>query len=198
MTIALQVGRVGAPLQTWNVAFGEDERVWRKPFVLPVDAGFVGFRASPVLERLVSELRIVPLRVIDAHARPRTPQVLAAATYGPATVFFHSEEAWAEPGGFWVQGRSSVPITIASARSGLTLRLHSGPVRNTVTFEAPGWQERMDLEPGTDGKVTLPDRAGGTTVLTITTTDGFVPARTGGSSTDRRLLGSWVEIMDGV
>jgi hypothetical protein len=193
MTVALQVGRIGRPLDTWPVTFGKD-RLWRQTFSLPIDVGFIGFVGSASLERVASELRIRPIRIVNAHARLQTPQVLGARRFGPATVYFHDEGVWVEDAGFWTQGRTTIPITIVS-NEGVRLRLHTGPVPNSVSLDAGDWREQVDFRPGTNRDFAVPSAGSGTTMVKITTADGFVPARLEESSRDTRFLGSWVEVV---
>ena len=51
-TIGLQIGRTGEPGATWTVEPRPGER-WSVEFALPLDAGFVGLRGTPELERAI-------------------------------------------------------------------------------------------------------------------------------------------------
>ena len=78
------------------------------PLWLPVDASFVGLRGPVELERAVASITITPVAVVDAGARPLVPVVLAAADYPAATLFFHDEQLYPEPNGFWTHRRARV------------------------------------------------------------------------------------------
>src|SRR5437868_4510306 len=60
-SLALQLGRAGPPLERWDVTGS----IWEHRFALPIDAEFVGFRASPNLSSGGGELRIAPVRIVD-------------------------------------------------------------------------------------------------------------------------------------
>jgi hypothetical protein len=199
-SLGFQIGRIGDPLVTWPVAF-DASGLWRRRFALPIDIASVGFVASEDLEPALAEIRLHPIRVEDERRRVTTGQVLAASHYGDAVVYFHDEEAWAEPAGFWTRGRPRAAVTLATgAGQGATLRLHSGERPNTVTLETPGWSERINLLPGRTREIHVPAGGGrfaGLVRLRIANSSGFVPAETGGVSTDVRVLGCWVEVIRG-
>ena len=194
-TVGLQIGREGRPLRTWSIQLASRD-TWRQRFSLPIDAEFVGFRVAPELERAIAALRLRPLSIVDGSLRPKTASVIAAAPFGPWTVFFHDAVAYSEPDGFWVRGRARLRATIAetgeSAES-LAVQVHSGARPNTVTLSTPRWSERLDLVPGVTREVRVPSVSHERLVsLTITTSSGFVPADVQPGNRDRRLLGCWV------
>ncbi len=80
---------------------------------LPVDASFVGLRGPVELERAIASITITPIAVVDAGARPLVPIVLAAADYSGATLFFHDEQLYPEPQGFWTIGGHASHVTVA-------------------------------------------------------------------------------------
>ena len=194
-TVGLQVGREGNPLRTWALQLSPHE-TWRQRFSLPIDAEFVGFRAAPELERAIAALRLRPLSIVDGSLRLKTASVIATASFGSLTVFFHDAVAYSEPDGFWVRGRARLRTTIAegddSAES-LAVQLHSGARSNRVTLSTPRWSERLELVPGVTRDVRVPSVPHARLVeLTISTSNGFVPAEVQPGNRDRRLLGCWV------
>jgi hypothetical protein len=199
-SLALQIGRIGRPLVRWPVTLDPDG-FWRQRFTLPIDIASVGFVASEELEPALVEIRLQPMRVEDERRRVTTAQVLAASQYGPVVVYFHDEETWPEPTGFWTRGGATAAVTLATiAGQGATLRVHSGQRPNTVTLATPGWQERINLVPGRTRDIHVPAGGGrfaGLVQLSIASTSGFVPAKAGGLRTDVRLLGCWVEVVRG-
>ena len=195
-TLGVQIGRVGPPLEQWNVAGGVSE--YR--LLLPIDAIFVGFRAPSDLARSDGELRIAPVRVVDERKRVGRPPVLSATRYGMTTVFFHDDLVVGEPNGYWTRGGTTTQITYAAdAASSATIDVvvHCGPVTNRVTLSTPGWKATLVLEPGNLATVAIPtvvqtDLNVRIAALDIEVEDGFVPAELDRASVDRRLLGCWI------
>jgi hypothetical protein len=195
--IALQVGRIGPALQQWPVTPAPGGS-WDAEFWLPVDAGFVGFRGTTEVERSIEALRVEAIDVVDAGVRTMTPQVLAAALYGDAMVFFHDERMYPEPGGFWTSGGRRVRLTVAcpgGCGDGVTLRAHSGPQPNQLQVTTHGWRQVVELTGETAVVVRIPPAAGGGALeLELETATGFAPIDFDRSRNDRRYLGAWVEV----
>ena len=194
--IALQIGRNGPPLQTWTVQ-PEPGRRWETELWLAADASFVGLRGSAELERAIDSITITPRTIVDAGARPLVPTVLAAANYPGATFYFHTEQLYPEPGGFWTIGGQASEFTVATRPGNtapVTLRMHPGATANNITISTFGWQHSYDLVPGQSAEVELPQFASGVVPLTITAETGFSPRDADPASTDRRFLGVWVEV----
>jgi hypothetical protein len=199
-TVALQVGRMGSPLLEWNVEIPPGGS-WQRRFALPVDAEFVGFVAPPPIASATS-LRIRPVSVVDRSRREANVHglglnVLSAVAFPTALLFFHDEDVFAERTGVWVHGESTTTMTVAlqHPEEGVTLRVHSGARPNTATFSTTIWGERITLTPGTPRDVHIPPPATpGPFLLRVTTERGFVPADITPGSSDRRILGVWIEI----
>lgn len=193
-SIGLQIGREGRPLESWPLTFGERE------FDVPVDAEFVGFRAARQAEPAIGQLRVSVRDVIEKRKRFPAGTVLSAASFPSARLFFHDSSAYPEADGFWVRGKSAARITMLKSReadSGILLAVHSGARPNIVTLSTTGWSQKLELVPGVTERVTVPSKEGERFIaLTITTTDGFVPAEIE-ASRDRRLLGAWVAFIPG-
>jgi hypothetical protein len=197
-TLALQVGRTGLPLERWDVTGS----IWERRFVLPIDAGFVGFRASPNLSKGDGELRIAPVRIVDEGKRVARPPIISAVRYGPVTAFFHDDFVSGEPSGYWTPGRASTQITYVTNESSpatIDVGVRCGPVVNQVTLTTPGWQERLVLDAGAVRGVAIPtliqpDLRVRLAPLEISVRDGFVPAEIDRASTDRRVLGCWIDM----
>ena len=196
LPLSLQVGRVGPPLQTWTLE-PETRQLWSTSLRLPVDANFVGLRGPVELERAIESITITPMEIVDAGARPHVPVVLSAAAYPGASMFFHNEQMYPEPTGFWTIGRRAAEVTVAMPPGQTTpvvLRIHSGGKANTATLTTFGWYREFELVPGKDASVELPVTAGGVIPLTIAASDGFYPRELDPSSNDPRFLGIWVEV----
>ncbi len=194
--LSLQIGRNGPPMHTWQLQPQPQQR-WETTLWLPVDASFVGFRGPAEIERAITNITITPRAVLDTGDRPRIPVVLSAASYPAASVFFHEEQMYPEPQGFWTIGAHTSRLTVAvpnGSTAPVTLRIHSGGVANTATFSTFGWHQRAELTPGTAVDIELPTFPSGVIPLTIDVASGFSPKDADPNSTDRRFLGIWVEL----
>ena len=194
-TLDLQFGRIGPPLFEWSVSGSS----WEQTFDLPVDGAFVGFRASPELEKSVGLIRVHPVSVTPILDRIASSEVLAAASYGPVIALFHDDVSYPELGGFWLRGKASSRVSIVSPTGRLagdvTLRMRAGPIDNTVVIDGAGGEQRVALAANQVTEVRLsPAPLDGTLRLTLTPERGWVPAERDPASRDRRLLGCWVDV----
>jgi hypothetical protein len=199
LPLSLQVGRNGPPLQTWTMQPQPRER-WQTTLWLPVDANFVGLRGPVEFEKAIDSISITPIAVVDAGARPLVPVVLAAANYPAASMYFHDEQLYPEPAGFWTIGGRASHVTVAAPpgqTSPVVVRIHPGAKPNKVTVSTFGWRHSYDLVPGQAVEVELPQFASGVVPLTINAETGFYPRDIDPQSTDRRFLGVWVEVKTG-
>ena len=196
VSLALQVGRNGPPVQTWTIQ-PQPGSQWKTMLWLPVDASFVGLRGTNEVERAIDAITITPSTVVDAGSRPLVPTVLAAANYPGATFYFHTEQLYPEAQGFWTIGGQASQVTVATPpghTAPVVLRMHPGAAANSVTISTFGWQQSYDLVPGQAAEVELPQFPSGVVPLTITAETGFYPRDADPKSTDRRFLGVWVEV----
>ena len=198
-TVGLQIGREGAPLEVWPLTVGPGAHQ-QHHFRVPLDAEFVGFRATRQVERTIASLRVRPVRIVPSRQRFHTPTVRAAASFGPATMFFHDANAYPEPEGIWTKGGSAARMTLMKADEHLqliALAMHSGARPNVVTVSTGDWSERFELAPGVTATVSVPSKAGQPFIpITITSASGFVPADIDGGG-DRRVLGAWIAFKPG-
>jgi hypothetical protein len=193
-TLALQVGRVGAPLLSWTVPALTP--TLEEVFHLPLDAGFIGFRGSPAVEQRLQSLTITPLAVTSYGQRARAPTVLGAAQYGQVLVLLHDDKVDPERTGFWVLGQRPTTLSVSSqpgAPAPVVLRLRSGVAGNQVTLRTRGWERLVTLDADSPQEVELPASPHGVVELTLLTSSGFMPADKDPSVRDRRFLGVWVE-----
>jgi hypothetical protein len=196
-TLSLQIGRTGPPLDMWKVA----GPLWEHQFVLPIDAALVGFRAQPDLANATGEIQLTATRVVDERKRIARRPVIGTRRYGSVTAFFHDDQVFVEPTGYWTRGRTTAQVTyVASAElpEHIDIMASCGPVANQVTFSTPEWRRRLTIEPGAPQRVTIPvgDVSGlGVRVapIAIEVDGGFVPAAADPAATDRRFLGCWIE-----
>jgi len=193
-TLALQIGRIGAPARQWDIDIALSG-MWGRSFDLPINANLVGFKGSPEVEQAKPSLRIRPVSIVDAHVRRPDEEVLATKFLAHASLFFHDELAVPEGDGFWTPGRASMTLTVAAPHDHPPrVSLRAGPVPTKVLLETESWRQEIDLEPGLERVIDLPMPVGDVTRLTIETRTGFVPARFDSNSHDDRLLGCWVAI----
>jgi hypothetical protein len=195
--LSLQIGRVGPPLETWNV-HAEPGARWDATVWLPVNASFVGLRGPTELERAIDSIHITPTAVVDAGSRPIVPVVVAAARYHGVSMFFHDDKMYPEPAGFWTLGRRTSDITVATPvdrHTPVVLRIHSGGKANRATFSTFGWSREVSLVPGEAVEMELPTMAGGVVPLTVAVDEGFYPREVDQSSNDPRFLGIWIEVL---
>ena len=71
-TLGLQIGREGRPLETWPLPLTPGS-VSQHRFRVPLDAEFVGFRASRAVERTIAELRLRALQIVRRGPPLRKP-----------------------------------------------------------------------------------------------------------------------------
>ncbi|MDP1569207.1 MAG: hypothetical protein Q8L86_04315 [Vicinamibacterales bacterium] len=191
----IQVGRTGPPWQVHEVTPAPGG-VWRHTVDLPLDAPFFGLRGSLELERSIAAITVRPLAIVDAGLRVRTPDVLGGTWYGDFAAYFHDEQIYAEPTGFWTRGGRAATLTLAGPEGApLALHMHGGGRANRVTVTARDWTHTVDLTPAVTAEVALPAGIGGLLTLTIATEQGFMPAEVSPGSEDKRTLGVWVEVV---
>ena len=194
--LALQVGRVGPPLQSWTIQ-AQPRQLWTTTLWLPVNANFVGLRGPTEMERAIDSIAITPTDVVDAGARPIVPTVFSAASYNGVSLFFHDERMYPEPAGFWLLGRRTSQLTVAvppNRTTPVVLRIHSGGKANVATFTTFDWERDYSLVPGQAAEVELPMVNGSVIPITVHVRDGFFPREIDPSSNDPRFLGFFVEV----
>ncbi len=194
-SLSLQLGREGRPVESWALTLLPGQRSQRE-FDVPLDAEFVGFRATRQAEQAIAELRVTPLTVVETRKRIPAGTVLSASAFAPVRIFFHDSLTYPEAEGFWVEGRATARMTMLKLEEndpGVLLAVHSGPRPNVVTLTTPDWSQKLELVPGVTERVIVPSNAGDRFIpLTISSADGFVPAEVEPGSRDRRLLGAWI------
>jgi hypothetical protein len=123
--------------------------------------------------------------------------------YGSLIAYFHDDTTTGEPAGYWAHGRGTTQVTYAApaaAAPAFGVEVRCGPIANEVTLSMPGWSEKVIVEPGGSHAVSIPlqtqpDLEMRLAPLDITVRDGFVPAEVEPGSTDRRVLGCWIEMV---
>jgi len=196
--IGLQIGRVGQPLDRWQVQGPE----WTQTVVLPLDTSFVGPRAMAYGGLDAGTFSVAPVHIVDESRRAPRPPILSATRYGALTAYFHDDTTNGEPAGFWTHGRATTRVSVAAlggTPATFDADVRCGPIANRVTLRMPNWTERFAIEPGGSHHVSIPllsqaNLGSRLAPLDVTVRDGFVPADVDRTSTDRRLLGCWIEM----
>ena len=194
--IGLQIGRTGEPWRTWSVEPRPAEH-WAVDLDLPVDAGFVGLRGTPELERVIGRIAFIPIDVIDETRRPHLPPVMGATSVEGGNFFYADENVLPEKTGFWVRGGRRTTVTVHRQRASgpLRLRLNSGLIQNRLRISAPGWSKVVVLEPQQPGEVEIPLENRSLATLDFAAEFEFVPREIDPTSKDPRPLGVWVELV---
>jgi hypothetical protein len=117
--------------------------------------------------------------------------------YGRAHVFLVDGGAYMEPSGAWVPGRDDAMFVVEpepEPGSPIRLFVRNVPVDNHVTLVSGAWREEMSLSPREERVIDLPVTGQPRVVLHVTSAAGARPVDVEPGSTDRRLLGCWIEI----
>jgi len=116
------------------------------------------------------------------------------ARYGEALVWFLDNAAFAEPQGWWVQGRAS-SVVLLDTHGGATVRLliRNGGMANRVGLRVGAWTVSLNLAAGEERPIDIPVAAGSAR-LAVTSEAGFRPSDVDSASRDARVLGVWVEL----
>ena len=194
--IGLQIGRLGDPWHTWSVEPRPGEH-WSVEVDLPVDAGFVGLRGTPELERVIGRIAFIPIEIIDETRRPHVPPVMGATAVEGGDFFYADENVLPEKTGFWVRGGRRTTVTVYRKRASgpLRLRLNSGMIQNRLRISAPGWSKVVVLEAQHPGEVEIPLENRSLATLDLAAEFEFVPRTLDPTSKDPRPLGVWVELV---
>ena len=193
--LALQLGRLGAAAEAWDVVLDRDGR-WSTTFTLPIFVNSVGFQATPALESLEPALVLQPITIDDIREKPPAREVLQTARYGSARVFFHDDWMRPEPKGFWTRGGATSVITLATSGAELPrLRLRAGPIDTRVRLSVNDSRQQFTLAAHQTHDVTTPKGLGSVWEMRLETPDAFVPSELDPDSNERRRLGCWVEII---
>jgi hypothetical protein len=198
------IRRVGVALVPWLVG-----SVFVAPLVL--NPFFTSFR--PAEHAKSGPLRWLPVELTSVNDLPiNTDRSRVAVWFGDNPglgdpgfqIYYLDDNGYTREAdrSFWVRGRSRAEVLIKTDRpfSYLTLTLSAGRVSTTTTVELNGQETTVELVPGQSKDVIMrlgegfkykldreiPARVW---LLSIRTSDGFVPAEVEKNSTDTRFLG---------
>jgi hypothetical protein len=167
---------------------------------LPVGARYVQIDGDRRLEQAASSLVVAIERLLvgrgDGLAR-------AAVRFGEVTAWFVDENAFVEPGGFWVRGAATTTITIScDARNAPLLVLRNGAAANRVSVSvrrvpepgaAASWT--LALAPAETRELSLPMVGPASDLeIALTSQSGFKPVDVDPASRDTRTLGVWASL----
>jgi hypothetical protein len=157
------------------------------PIDLPAGARSLRIAADAEATRTIGRLELrltVPARVpgIETDAAAR------AVTTAPARVWFLDDNAFVEPGGFWVRGASETTTVVDGRGKPVALALSAGPLP-TVTTVTIGTSPpaTVALAPGDTRVLAVP--ATSPIGVRIASSSGFHPHEHDQSSPDVRWLG---------
>ncbi|MGD9905699.1 MAG: hypothetical protein AB7U83_19680 [Vicinamibacterales bacterium] len=188
--LTVQIGRDAPPSETWPLA-GRTAGLTGLVVDLPAIAHSVTVIGDDTARAAIRRLTLRPRRLIADETA--VPLALRAARYGPSVVFALDDNAYLEPGAMWIRGERAARVMVRPDAAGLaTVRLHGGPVANTVTLAAAGWQAIVPLDAEAQREVTLPAAALAPAVLTVTSASGFRPAEHAAGNQDVRWLGVYL------
>ena len=191
--LRVKTDRVSGPIAEWDAA--SLESTWMRQVSIPLAVSGLQIELDPAARKAI---RDVSIRAVSLQTRKDTPEqreARRAARSGPATIFFMAGDAWVEPGGTWIAGRSDAEFAIATEpQAPLQVLVRNGPVENSVRLSSAAWHETLQLNAGEERLVKVPsDEHGRTTPLKVEAANGFRPAEVDPGSEDRRLLGVWIE-----
>jgi hypothetical protein len=197
--LRLYVGRSDVPFREFSVT---GPGTFTFPFIVPSAVPRLVLDTAPEAR---AALR-AELTVDDALPAREAIQMRSAGHYGSMDVMFLDDEVFIERGsdgrlapGFWVRGRSAARFVLEPSATGpvspLTVRvlLRNGGAANTVTIESGTFQRLCEMAPGEERDVDVPLTPGGRATVRVASGSGFVPATVEANSTDRRLLGVWIQ-----
>jgi hypothetical protein len=105
------------------------------------------------------------------------------------------EEAFFEPGGFWVRARSLARLAVETAApSRLVWSFTNGARENWIEVSHPTGRLRFSLRPREEKRLEL-SLSSAVETVSVSSASGFVPSETNGLQSDRRPLGVFVTVL---
>jgi hypothetical protein len=168
----------------------------------PVGAEAVLVAADRTVQRSAATL---VARVDGLHRRPRgwpATRAREAVRNGEVVAWFLDGGSWKEPSGFWIAGRQTARVVLASDRpAAVALQMRNGAVPNRVSVSvqtrSPGRavDTSLTLAPGEPRVISIPVIGPGRPLLlTCSSENGFRPADVDPGSLDYRLLGVRIDL----
>jgi hypothetical protein len=191
--VRIKTDRVSGPIAEWDVASLEPH--WARQVAIPVAVWGLQIEVDPAASKALRDVSMRAVSLQPARETPEGREARRGARYGPSTVYLLDGNAWVEPGGTWIAGRSNAEFAIATdPATPLQVLVRNGPIENSVMLASVAWKEQLRLAAGEERLVRVPSRdRASTTPLTVAAANGFRPADVDPGSEDRRLLGVWIE-----
>jgi hypothetical protein len=193
-------GRVSAlsdrdlgPLWRWDLPDGHG--IWRQRVTLPLAVPLLAIDADTAARRAIDRIAVTAVSVPGSSARLTNAEPAHAVRYGPALVFLLDGDAYVEREGAWISGGRSARFAIVpDAGAPIRLFVRNAPVQNDVTLDGGAWRQTLSLRPREERMIDVPVAAARLgAVLRVTTSAGSRPSDLDPSTTDRRMLGCWIE-----
>jgi hypothetical protein len=168
---------------------------WRRVIRLPVSADVLRLDGDVAARRSVHGLSIRAIE-LPGHAIGYAPDLVAihGTRYGPALVFQTGGAASMEPAGAWVHGEGFADFVIVPAADApVRLFVRNGGAGNHVTVDGGSWREELTLSAGEERWLALPAEARRVVAVRVKSESGARPADSDPQTSDRRLLGCWIE-----
>jgi hypothetical protein len=191
--VRVKTDRVSGPIAEWDSSSLESN--WMRQVSIPLAVSGLQIEVDPSARKVIRDVSIRAVSLQAAEDTPEAREARRAARYGPSTLFLLGGDAWVEPAGTWIGGRSIAEFAIATdPQAPLQVLVRNGPVENSVTLASAAWREQLQLRAGEERLVQVPsDNRGRPTPLIVAAANGFRPADVNPGSEDWRLLGVWIE-----
>ena len=147
--------------------------------------------------RLVTDALAKHLLILLAHTQTRTA-VVRKVDHVFVVVLVELLMTYPEAEGFWVRGRQDTQFVLvpdpSSGAATVRLLVRNGASPNQVSVESGTFQRLLVMTPGQEQELEIPLGPGGSASVRVASGDGFVPAERDPASSDRRLLGVWLQL----
>lgn len=186
--IAIALDRSMPPDWTFDVDAGAG--TWSGRFVVPIASPTLSITADAALRPAIDRVALRAIDVPGSAHRLVGGEADQVARYGRALVFLLGGDADLEPQGAWIRGASAAQLAIVTDdHRPARVLVRTPPVANRVTLDGDGWHQELVLAAGETRTVDVP-----TPRVRIAPARGARPVDFEPGSTDRRLLGCWIEM----
>lgn len=194
--LRVSVGRTSQLIDTWPIPQGPNQRELQMDVTFPVPIHSLTVAADEHAKDAAKDAWVEPLSVRPSSMNVSNQQAVRAIRYGHFVAYFFSDDAFMEPGGFWLRPETTTAVVAYGEKRDEPARLflRNGPVANTVALVLDDWSETVTLQPGEEREVqTTVAVRGDALSLRARATGAFRPSEVDPTSTDVRRLSCWVE-----